>query len=75
MEERYAIQYWNSQVPVRILFLFLLTAYIYLAPATSDIAYALKNGLTFSWAFLESATWFLAFLSLREENRATRTKA
>jgi hypothetical protein len=75
MTDRYAIQYWNSQVPVRLLFLFALTAYIYLVPATSTAAHSLKNGLTFTWAFLESAIWFLVFLSIRDENRARRITA
>jgi Increased loss of mitochondrial DNA protein 1 len=34
----------------------------------------LKNGLIFAWAFLESAIWFLVYLSLRDERRRILAK-
>jgi Increased loss of mitochondrial DNA protein 1 len=76
MIETLAYHYWGTQTPVRLLFLFLLTAYSYLVKQssqisgslpTSSLGYGLQNGLVFTWAFLELGVWFLIYISLREE--------
>jgi len=74
MTDHVAIEYWNSQAPIRLLFLFPLTAYIYLVSPTSDLAFNIKNGFIFTWAFLELGIWFMVFLGLREETQRIRVK-
>lgn len=70
MEEATALHYWLSNVPVRLAFLFGLTAYVYLfkeggvfGAATgsyrkASIGEPLQNSLVFTFGFLEVATWF-----------------
>jgi len=75
MNEQIAYHYWASQGPVRLLFLFGLTAYSYLAKASTEIGKfakpspgdGLKNGLVFTWAFVELGVWFLIYISIRDE--------
>jgi hypothetical protein len=85
MAEPVAMQYWGTQAPIRLVVLFALTAYTYFGrspvPQSSPFGNSkyhhmgpgdsLKNGLLFTWAFLEMGVWFLVFLSLREERRQT----
>jgi hypothetical protein len=68
LNEETAIQYWLANVPVRLIFLFVITGYIYLfkegglfgtASATrASIGEPLQNSLVFTWAFFELAAWF-----------------
>jgi hypothetical protein len=64
-----AVEYWSSITPLRLVFLFPFTAYIYLFKAggyadTSGKYYKtrpvdqLMNSFTFTWAFLELMMWF-----------------
>ena len=76
MTEHVAAEYWLTQVPIRLSLLFGLTSYTYLSkPSVTSKFYAaapgdnLKNGLVFSWAFIELVGWFLVFITLREERR------
>ncbi|KAK5155333.1 hypothetical protein LTR04_005834 [Oleoguttula sp. CCFEE 6159] len=72
--------YWAAQVPVRLLFLFVVTGYTYAFKPDGMLAKAgvgykagmgegLKNRLVFTWGFLEVAAWFWVFISLRDERR------
>ncbi|KAM3414937.1 hypothetical protein BST61_g10077 [Cercospora zeina] len=77
MNENAALEYWLSNVPVRLTFLFGLTGYVYLfkedglfgsGPATkAGIGEPLQNSLTFTFGFFEIAMWFWIFTCLREE--------
>jgi len=69
LEERISIEYWQSNVPVRLIFLFGLTAYIYTCKddgifgSTSLLQQEtpgelLRNSLVFAWAFMETSLWF-----------------
>ena len=69
MSEPLAVEYWSSVTPIRLLFLFPLTAYVYLyQPSTFETVkssvyvgkagFNLKNGVIFSWCFLETVLWF-----------------
>jgi len=77
-----ALEYWISQVPVRLTVLFSLTGYIYLfkddgifGSGSSTIGRLgqqgpgeyLKNDLVFTVGFLEVCAWFWVFTLLREE--------
>ncbi|KAK4964091.1 hypothetical protein LTR66_004295 [Elasticomyces elasticus] len=75
-----AIEYWSSQTPVRLVFLFCVTAYTYLFKSdgmlgsgislySKDSGNNLKNGLVFSWGFMEVSAWFWVYLLLRDERR------
>lgn len=69
LTEEVALEYWLSNVPVRLLFLFGLTGYVYLfkddgifgsnsilrKTGPGDL---IRNSLVFTWAFMETATWF-----------------
>lgn len=69
LSEEIALEYWLSNVPVRLLFLFGLTGYVYLfkddgifgsqsmlrKTGPGDM---LRTSLVFTWAFMETATWF-----------------
>jgi hypothetical protein len=80
MADHIAYHYWSSQTPVRLLFLFGLTAYSYLykpaevskfvQPSPGDV---IRNGFVFTWAFVELGFWFLIYISLREERQAITT--
>jgi hypothetical protein len=63
--------YWASQTPVRLVFLFVVTGYTYMfkkggifGPKLGVTGYQtgpgeqLKNGLVFTWGFLELGLWF-----------------
>lgn len=68
LNEEIALEYWLSNVPMRLLFLFGLGGYVYLFKedgllGTRSIRQdgageLLKNSLVFSWAFMETVTWF-----------------
>lgn len=68
MNENTALEYWLSNVPVRLTFLFGLTGYVYLfkedgvfgsgSAATIGIGEPLQNSLVFSFGFFEIAMWF-----------------
>ncbi|KAF2262548.1 hypothetical protein CC78DRAFT_554521 [Lojkania enalia] len=80
MSDEVIESYWGTQTPVRLTFLFLVTGYTYIFKegglfvergrehrfgAGND----LKNSIVFTWAFLELATWFWVFVTLRDERR------
>lgn len=70
MNEMVALEYWLSNVPVRLTFLFGLTSYVYLfkeggafGPSSTSfgktsIGEPLQNSLVFSFGFFEIAAWF-----------------
>lgn len=68
LNEETSLQYWLAVVPVRLLFLFVTTAYVYLfkeggllgAPSATKVSVGepLQNSLVFTWAFFELAAWF-----------------
>jgi len=75
MTEHLALEYWSTMTPVRLVFLFPLTAYAYLfrpsglaAVTTKYVKHApqnnLKNGVIFTWAFMELVMWFWVSLNL-----------
>jgi hypothetical protein len=81
ISEPVAVEYWSAVTPLRLIFLFPLTAYIYLHQpdyfgTVKSKAYKaspgdnLKNGVTFSWLFVEVVMWFWVYVSLREQRRA-----
>jgi hypothetical protein len=78
-------EYWGAQTPIRLLFLFALTAYTYtfkpggmMAPRNSEFMMGagdtLNNSIIFTWGFLEIAAWFWVFVTLREERREKARK-
>jgi hypothetical protein len=80
MHEELSAEYWGAQAPVRLLFLFVLTAYTYtfkegglFAPRTGDFLMragdTLNNSIIFTWGFLEMVAWFWVYTTLREERR------
>jgi Increased loss of mitochondrial DNA protein 1 len=86
MTDHVAYHYWRSQTPVRLLFLFGLTTYTYISKPTTAFGFStskfygnnptdtIKNGFIFTWAFIESAIWFLVYLSLRDERQRISAK-
>ena len=68
LQEEVALEYWLSNVPVRLLFLFGLSGYVYLfkedgllgSPSIRQegVGVNLKNSLVFAWAFMETVSWF-----------------
>ncbi|KAK5108070.1 hypothetical protein LTR62_008787 [Meristemomyces frigidus] len=68
MNEEVAIQYWLANVPVRMVFLFVVTGYVYLfkpggllGPSSitgAGMGEPLQNSLVFAWGFMELAAWF-----------------
>jgi hypothetical protein len=69
MAEPLAVEYWSNMTPIRLLFLFPLTAYTYIyKPDGLGVVKGkfykaspgdnLKNGVIFTWAFLELVMWF-----------------
>ncbi|OCK74821.1 hypothetical protein K432DRAFT_409550 [Lepidopterella palustris CBS 459.81] len=80
LPEEYAYIYWGTQTPVRLVFLFAITGYTYMFKeggifAAKGLGYTpgagehLKNSVVFTWGFLELATWFWVFVTLRDERR------
>jgi hypothetical protein len=78
-------QFWGLQAPVRLLFLFGLTAYSYIfkeggmfAPRGMEYRMSagasLNNSFIFTWGFIEVFAWFWVFTTLREERSAKATK-
>ncbi|CAG5175055.1 uncharacterized protein ALTATR162_LOCUS10804 [Alternaria atra] len=78
-------QFWGLQAPVRLLFLFGLTAYSYMfkeggmfAPRGMEYRMSagasLNNSFIFTWGFIEVFAWFWVFTTLREERSAKATK-
>ena len=62
-------QFWGTQTPVRLAFLFAVTGYSYaskeggmFAPRTPDYAMgagaSVSNSIVFTWGFFELVTWF-----------------
>ena len=81
INEPVAVEYWSAVTPLRLAFLFPLTAYTFLVPPDSFGAVKgklgvaspgenLKNSVIFSWCFLETMLWFWVYVSLREQRRA-----
>lgn len=81
IHEPVAVEYWSAVTPLRLVFLFPLTAYTYIYQPTpfnglhSKLGTAragdqLKNSFTFSFCFLETILWFWVYVSLREQRRA-----
>lgn len=65
ISEPIAVEYWSAITPLRLLFLFPLTAYVYLHEPASIAGIVskgpgtqLKNGMTFAFCFLETVMWF-----------------
>lgn len=62
------MEYWISNVQVRLMFLFSLTGYVYLfkeggmfgpkALQNTSIGEPLQNSLVFTFGFMEIAVWF-----------------
>jgi hypothetical protein len=77
--------FWGLQAPVRLLFLFVLTAYSYMfkegglfSPGGMDhrmsAGASLNNSFIFTWGFMEISAWFWVFTTLREERSAKAQK-
>lgn len=85
MTENVALEYWGSQIPIRLIYFFVITAYTYLFKNDGltklgksykpNVGDHLKNGLIFSWGFVEILMWFWIYLGVREDRRqaAVRT--
>ncbi len=67
LDEEISLHYWLSNVPVRLLFLFGLTGYVYLfkddglfgsGPSYKVGPGGLLRNSLFSWAFMETMVWF-----------------
>ncbi len=69
------MEYWGTQAPVRLTFLFALTGYTYtfkeggmFAPRTADYKMSagasLNNSVIFAWGFFELVAWFWVCLGL-----------
>jgi len=68
LNEETSLEYWLSNVPVRLVFLFSLTGYIYLfkedgllgssAIRQEGAGDMVRNSMVFAWAFMETAAWF-----------------
>ncbi|KAF2178625.1 hypothetical protein K469DRAFT_598951 [Zopfia rhizophila CBS 207.26] len=80
LPDEVAETYWGTQTPVRLLFLFAVIGYTFMfkegamfASRSREHAFntgeGLKNSIVFTWAFLELATWFWVFVTLRDERR------
>ncbi|KAF1815831.1 hypothetical protein P152DRAFT_197844 [Eremomyces bilateralis CBS 781.70] len=69
-----AMQYWAVQVPVRLAFLFGLTALTYMMKPLGDsktraFGQDLKNSVVFTWAFTELLLWYWIYSANREERK------
>lgn len=63
-------EHWGVQAPSRVVFFFTLAAWIYGTKGGSQEGWGvLRNGVVFSWAFLELVAMFWVFTSLKEERR------
>lgn len=80
MNEELCAEYWGAQAPMRLLFLFGLTAYTYMFKEGGMLAArsnehlmskgdTLNNSIVFTWGFLEMAAWFWIYTTLRDERR------
>jgi hypothetical protein len=68
MNELVALEYWLSNVPMRLTFFFGLTGYVYLFkedgmfgsgnPAKLGIGEPLQNSMVFAFGFFEIGLWF-----------------
>lgn len=69
LNEQTSLEYWLSNVPVRLTFLFGLSGYIYMFKddgifgsksllRQSSPGDNLRNSMNFTWAFMETAAWF-----------------
>jgi hypothetical protein len=68
LQDEVALEYWLSNVPVRLLFLFGLSGYVYLfkedgllgSPSLhrASAGELLRNSLVFAFCFMETVTWF-----------------
>ncbi|KAK3699510.1 hypothetical protein LTR37_016379 [Vermiconidia calcicola] len=84
LNEDTAIEYWLSNVPMRLMFLFSLTGYVYLfkddgllgrrSVGKAGPGETLRNSMVFTFGFMETVTWFWIFTSLREERRERSKK-
>ncbi|KAF1836611.1 hypothetical protein BDW02DRAFT_493367 [Decorospora gaudefroyi] len=86
LPEAISDEFWGLQAPVRLLFLFCLTAYAYVAKEGGMLAprgsvdyrmsagAGLNNSLVFTWGFMEVAAWFWVYSALREERVAKANK-
>lgn len=82
---RSALEYWTTTTPLRLFFLFILTAWIYLTSTSPDEAILktfkasttgtsspfdlLKNSLVFAFGFIEVCSWMWVFTLLREARK------
>lgn len=80
IHEPVAVEYWSAVTPLRLVFLFPLTAYTYLHQSspfssvkgklgTVNAGDNLKNDFTVSWLFLETVLWFWVYVSLRQQRK------
>ena len=78
LHEQISDEYWGLQAPVRLLFLFVLTAYSYTfkeggmfdakgVDYRTSAGASLSNSFVFAWVFFEVMAWFWVYTSLREE--------
>ncbi|KNG49223.1 dipeptidase 1 precursor [Stemphylium lycopersici] len=78
LHEQISDEYWGLQAPVRLLFLFVLTAYSYTfkeggmfgakgVDYRTSAGASLSNSFVFAWGFFEVMAWFWVYTSLREE--------
>lgn len=68
INEEASLQYWLAVVPVRLMFLFAVTGYVYLfkedgllgsgSATRASIGEPLQNSMVFAFGFLEIAAWF-----------------
>lgn len=84
LTELVALEYWLSNVPVRLTFLFGLTGYVYLfkeggmfgpsSPVTAGLGEPLQNSMVFAFGFFEIAMWFWVSVSNCIEDRVAKRK-
>ncbi|GAB7359360.1 hypothetical protein MBLNU230_g6011t1 [Neophaeotheca triangularis] len=86
LDELAALEYWLSNVPVRLAFLFVLTGYSYLFKEDgvfgsgsgiyrkAGVGENLQNSLVFAFGFFETVLWFWIFTSLRDDKRRLATR-
>ena len=68
VNEKTALAYWLSNVPIRLFFLFVMTSYVYLCKEGGvlgpgplqpvGLGEPLQNSLVFTFGFVEIAMWF-----------------
>lgn len=81
LDEIQALEYWLSNVPMRLTFLFFVTAYAYTfkdggifagTAFSGGVGELVQNSMVFTWGFMELAVWFWvrrAHIVPREEVR------